>query len=189
MFIRFFLFLKNITNSRSLGFGEIESLYLLAHEYQFPSTLTLLPEFEAIAVDQNLLEEFCKIVDSSDQNVLVDYDTTFALCKFYVSIVSFVHPFLINSNGSNPVIPLFFYFHSRKLTSTHDTFWKFFSQKVGPKVIEKIFIVTDCEDAIRSAIRRSLPDVPLLRCWNHLFEATKRWLKEHKGEKDQGFRS
>ena len=182
----FFVFFKRINDSRSLGFDEIESLYRLSQKYKFPSTLTLLPEFEGIGVDQNLLDEFFKIVECSDTKVLVNYHTT-SLCKIYLSIISFVHPFLISINGSNPVIPLFFYFHSKKLTLSNDTLWKFFSQKIGPKIIEKIFFVTECDDAIRSAIRRSMPNVTLLRCWKHLFEATKRWLKEHKGEKDQEF--
>ena len=42
-------------------------------------------------------------------------------------------------------------------------------------------IVTDCEDAFRNAIKKYLPDVPLFRCWNHLWGSIERFVRGKSG--------
>ena len=117
----------------------------------------------------------------------VQYDTTFNLCDYYLSILSFVHPFIENAKGKPVSIPVFYYLHARKFDETHQTFWDFFEKKIG-KEATKIFIVTDCESAIRNAIKRSLAkyDICLVRCWNHLSKTIERWLRCHNSASDVG---
>ncbi|CAF0872826.1 unnamed protein product, partial [Brachionus calyciflorus] len=45
-----------------------------------------------------------------------------------------------------------------------------------PEISEKAFIITDCEDAFRNAIKSHFPGVPLVRCWNHFWKSTDREL-------------
>ena len=101
--------------------------------------------------------------------------------------MSFVHPFLVNSKGKSPPIPVFYYIHARKFQETHLSFWNFFESKLGDE-IKNIFIVTDCESAIRSAIKSSLYkyDICIVRCWNHLSKSIERWLRSNNGAADIG---
>ena len=43
-------------------------------------------------------------------------------------------------------------------------------------------IVTDREQGIRSAIKKSLPSNPILLCWNHLIGDFKTWLRKIKSK-------
>ena len=47
------------------------------------------------------------------------------------------------------------------------------------KLIDNIFIITDCEDAIRSAIKNCLSEynLSLYRCWKHLWAAIEAWIR------------
>ena len=147
---------------------QIEGLYVMSIDYNIPDFLKLRPDFEAIAVDEKLLEEFIKLVGCSGDlgdRVNVQYDTTFCLCDYYVSIMSFVHPFIETARSTSPAVSLFYFFHSRKFLETYEAFWSFFAQKVN-KQIKSIFIITDCEDSIRTAIKNCLKEykIPLIRC-------------------------
>jgi hypothetical protein len=164
---------------------------MLSYDCLFPSTITLRPEFESIAVDQILLNEFlecCRIAQQLDFKVNVQYDTTFNLTDYYVSVLSWVHPFLINTKGRSPPIPLFYFFHQRKFTETHQAFFNFFSEKVG-SMCRHIFIITDCEDAMRTAIKTCLAkyNIVVIRCWLHLSKSIERWLHVHGGRSDVGY--
>ena len=43
-------------------------------------------------------------------------------------------------------------------------------------------MVTDGEKAIITAVRNKLPNINLMRCWNHIIRDIQSWLKQH-GEK------
>ncbi len=184
---------------------------MLSYDCLFPTTITLRPEFESIAVDQVLLEEFiecCRIAQQLGFKVNVQYDTTFNLTDYYVSILSWVHPFLVNAKGifsffligtcvyfkslfligRSPPIPLFYFFHQRKFTETHQAFFNFFSEKVG-SMCRHIFNITDCEDAMRTAIKTCLAkyEIVVISCWLHLGKAIERWLHVHGGRTDVGY--
>ena len=130
--------------------GQIEGLLQTSTTPTFPEYLKLRPEFESISVEQELLNDFlktCKICEKYNLRINVQYDTTFNLCDYYLSLFSFVHPFLLNSKKQNVAIPLIYFFHVRKYTETNETFWNYFYEKVGANV-KDIFIITDCEDAM-----------------------------------------
>ena len=115
----------------SFGLGQIEGLYVMSVDYNFPCTLKMRPEFDSIAVEDQLLTEFIKIVRCCDNKVNIQYDTTFSLCDYYVSILSFIHPFIETRTNTSPVVPLFYFFHSRKFQETHETFWYFVGEKLN----------------------------------------------------------
>jgi hypothetical protein len=90
-----------------------------------------------------------------------------------------VHPFLVNvASKTNVPVPLIYYWHEKKTQETHDEFFRFIEKHFS--IIEtKGFLVTDCEDGFRNAIREQLPTVLLIRCWNHLYASIERWLTQN----------
>ena len=149
--------------------------------FNFPCTITTAPNLESIAVDDVLLNEIKKIITSSQLagvKVCFQYDTTFNLTDFYVSILNMIHPMLLNDKNVSPPFPVFYYYHEKKFKETHETFWYYFKSRMG-KLIDNIFIITDCEDAIRSAIKNCLSEynLSLYRCWKHLWSAIEAWIR------------
>ncbi len=53
-----------------------------------------MPSLHSVAVDNELMLEFRKLLRVSNDLVGIQYDTTFNLTRFYVSILTFLHPFL-----------------------------------------------------------------------------------------------
>ena len=72
----------------------------------------------------------CKSLLGNDKpNVELSYDKTFNLGDFYFSILLFRHTDFV----SKPVIPLAFFLNERKLTLTHDDFFRHIKQII-PKL-------------------------------------------------------
>lgn len=127
----------------SIGIGEIENLYVLHAQFDFPHRIVLENGLQAVCVDSVLLQEtitILKQLKEEKKKLCVEYDTTFNLTDFYVSILTFVHPFLLNRFDKSPPIPLFYYFHTKKFTETHEDFWRQVEKKLS-KWIEHIFII------------------------------------------------
>ena len=97
----------------------------------------------------------------------LSYDTTFNLGDFYLSILRF-RP---TEFESSPVIPLAYLIHERKLSSTHDEFFRQISSTI-PELqrTTNTIIVTDGETAFRNAVLTHLPAVKSFLCWNHIFQ-------------------
>jgi transposase-like protein len=50
-------------------------------------------------------------------------------------------------------------------------------ENLGKELTEYGAMVTDCEDAFRNSIKKNFPDMPLFRCWNHLWGNIERFVK------------
>ena len=125
---------------------------------------------------QALLEELNRVLLlDSPSSQLLSYDTTFQLGDFYISVLCFRHTLFKEA----PVIPAAFLLHERKFQEHHKEFFSI-CHKLVPllKKTTKPF-VTNEERAIVNAISETLPDVPQLRCWNHIFRDIRRWLSSH----------
>lgn len=59
-------------------------------QFAWPSMIKTCPNLQVIAFDQDLKEEFGKIMKVVTQPICLQYDTTFNLTGYYVSILSFV---------------------------------------------------------------------------------------------------
>ena len=79
-----------------------------------------------------------------------------------------------------PPIPLDQFFHELKFQETHEEFFRQ-TRQLFPKLEDQAACITDCEAGIREAIKEIFPKLPLLRCWNHFFESTERWIRGHGG--------
>ena len=93
----------------------------------FPNFVLSVPDIRVIGIDNDLLDETKKMLKSVRvlNSVLFQYDTTFTLCGFYVSILSYIHPLLCKANSNtSPVIPLAYFFHEKKYEKTHNEFFR-----------------------------------------------------------------
>jgi hypothetical protein len=72
-----------------------------------------------------MVMEVKKTLRASKSRVCFQYDTTFDLAGYYVSILTMIHPFIIKSEGRSeiqPPIPVAFLFHERKHQQAHEDF-------------------------------------------------------------------
>ncbi|RNA02345.1 hypothetical protein BpHYR1_007525 [Brachionus plicatilis] len=91
-----------------------------------------------------------------------------------------MHPILvIKNNEKPPSIVLAFFVHEKKFERSHNEFWRFIGE-ILPEMSDLGYIVTVCEDAFRNAIKIYFPNIPLLRCWNHFWKSTERWIISNK---------
>lgn len=73
--------------------------------------------------------------------------------------------------------------HEKKNESSHNHFFQTMKKLIQDLENEKenAFFITDNEDAFRNAIMTNFPKAKVLRCWNHLFNNIRFWLKNHAG--------
>ena len=125
-----------------------------------------------------MVKEVENLLKYSNSRVMFVYDTTFNLCKYFVS------PLLCKFTyfEQEPVIPLAFFMHEKKTESSHNQFFRTINELIPVlKNKNKAFFATDHEDAFRNAIKTSFPESVVLRCWNHLFKNIRDWIRQHHG--------
>lgn len=147
----------------------------------FPSWIMTAPDIRVVAFDEKLAIESKKAIAAANKRVCLQYDTTFNLTDYYVSSLTYIHPLLHNSSNVSPPIPLGQLFHEKKHEESHDYFWQYV-YKNFPEFDDKAFLVTDCEDGLRNAARKYFPNMPILRCWNHLWQSVERWIRGKGGK-------
>lgn len=72
------------------------------------------PDVRIFAIEEKLGREIKKAIDSTSTRIPLQYDKTFNLTGFYVSPLTFLHPFLLTDNDAPPRIPIAFHFHEKK---------------------------------------------------------------------------
>ena len=77
---------------------------------------------------------------------------------------------------ANPLVAGLFLIHERKLSETHEHFFKILSSLV--KNMKGVPIVTDMESAIVKAIRENTT-LKQIGCWRHLRQDVQRWLSDN----------
>lgn len=162
-----------------LTHDALYNLHELSYDLDgFVAKITTFPDLEVICGLNVMINEVDKLLPMSTQTPqLLSYDTTFQLGDFYLSPLLFRHV----AFSPSPVLPALFLIHERKLQTTHEEFMKHVS-KVIPSLTNsqlKIPIVTDDEAGICKAIDLHLPKLSRLRCWNHIINAAKFWLRKH----------
>ena len=111
------------------------------------------------------------------QPVLLSYDITFQLGHLYISAFLFRHVLF----QSSPVIPAAFLIHERKYQSAHEIMMSHMKTQLPSlqKLQSPIPIVVDSKTALGKAIENNFPGVKVVKCWNHVINAAKRWLQDH----------
>ena len=133
----------------------------------------LTPELFIIYAHLDCVTEFTKLLKTYKGTIVLYYDTTFKLGDFYVSPLIYRHALLVGE----PCFPLVFLIHRRKIKEVHMNFFFRVSNRIHlMQDVTNIVIITDREEAITSSIKKVMPNVKLLYCWNHIRKDIKRWL-------------
>ncbi|RMZ95763.1 hypothetical protein BpHYR1_043262 [Brachionus plicatilis] len=139
-----------VNRLKRFTYDEIANIHLMHVSLGFPNLILTAPDVRIIGMDDELIRDLKKTLDifGSDNRVCFQFDTTFNLTGFYVSILLFIHPILVLHNTEkSPPIP------------------------------------------VANAMTRYFPKLPLLRCWNHFYKSTERWINgsKHFTNDDVGF--
>lgn len=112
-----------------------------------------------------------------DIPILLSYDTTFSLGDIYVSPLLFCHVLF----DSSPVVPAAFLLHERKVESAHENFMSLIKKDLPSllSINSPVPIITDDEQSVCNAIDKILTGVILIKCWNHIINSVKLWLRRH----------
>ena len=173
---------KIARSNRRLGHDEIYNLYVIALNQSEIIEITIFPDLMFILGNQEILDEFNTMIGrkKKDDQLYCSYDTTFNLGDFYVTPIVFRHILFEES----PVVPLFFMVHQRKYQTLHEHFRKVISEKVPNLRKKAVPFVSDREAGINNAIKNTLPECPLIMCWNHLKRDVKFWLQQKRVSSD-----
>ena len=150
----------------------IYNTHELAYEGGFIHFLSTYPDLCIVAGDVEMVQELNTVIQLRDEDLLLSYDTTFNLGEFYVSPLVFKHVIF----EANPLVAGLFLIHERKLSETHEHFFKILSSLV--KNMKGVPIVTDMESAIVKAIRENTT-LKQIGCWRHLRQDVQRWLSDN----------
>lgn len=146
-------------NKLTVSRDEINSLLELARQ-NFENIIHVIeihPETNVIFGDPSCIELANDLLKRSCTNKyipqLMSYDTTFNLGNFYVSILVMRNTDIIG----DPIFPVLFMTHEKKLLPTHELFWGSFVKNLihFDKYGLNVPIVTDREKCIVSAILKS----------------------------------
>ena len=150
----------------------IYNTHELAYEGGFIHFLSTYTDLCVVAGDVEMVQELNTVIQLRDEDLLLSYDTTFNLGEFYVSPLVFKHVIF----EANPLVAGLFLIHERKLSETHEHFFKILSSSV--KNMKGVPIVTDMESAIVKAIRENTT-LKQIGCWHHLRQDVQRWLSDN----------
>jgi hypothetical protein len=140
-------------------------------------SVDLFPNMCCVVGLPEILQDFNDLLELSSQEdqVVCHYDTTFKLGDFWVSPLSYRHILF----KEKPTITLAYLIHEKKDEKFHTRFFTILKEKI-PQLTRKNFaIVLDREAAITNAIKKTLPNVSILHCWNHIKQDIKHWLNAH----------
>ena len=163
---------------KRLSHDEMFNVYQLDEQLgDFICHFTVLPELVVCVGLPEILQELDKLGKREDTLVL-SYDTTFNLGDFYVSVLTMRHSLFV----SDPVLPVAFMVHDKKLEGNHRQFLKVLSDKCPKLRKYKPVVITDREKAITNAFQEEWPWARQVFCWNHFLSDIKYWLKKHDGK-------
>ncbi|RNA44067.1 hypothetical protein BpHYR1_014825 [Brachionus plicatilis] len=148
-----------VNKLKRFSFDELANIHLMHISLGFPNLIVTAPDIRIVGIDDELLKETKKTLAAFNKD----------------NRVCFQYDTTFNLTG---------YYVSK----THNEFWRYIKD-ILPEIEEVGFIVTDCEDGFRNAIRHHLPNIPLFRCWNHFWKSLERWVVSNKrmSSDDVGF--
>jgi len=154
----------------------IYNLMEFAYDSEFVHEIHVYPDLWVVMYHQDIINMFRSTLKPDSPLQLLSYDTTFNLGDFYLSVLIFRE----TEFEEKPMIPLAFLLHERKLTATHDAFFRCIAS-LCPEInsASNVVMVTDSEVAITKAISDNFPDLNTFLCWNHILQDAKRWLRSH----------
>ena len=174
--------LKQVQNAQSnarqrtrLSHDEIYNLIEIGFDSDFIKYFLVHEDIRVFGFHQGILNMLKNVLGRKDlPPQRLSCDTTFFPGRFYLTVLVFRQ----TEFKEMPTFPVFYMLHEAKTAEVHNSFWDQVLKYV-PELAKanRVYIVTDEEKAIVNAIRSRLPDLPLFRCWNHVWQNIKRKLK------------
>jgi len=176
-------FIFQINKNHKLYTCPIKSTIEIAKQSTIIWDFQLYPNLSIVFGDNRFFPIF-KSVLSSNEKIILEYDTTFNLGDFYLSYIISPNPFLRNTvkSQTSPKFPLIYLIHRKKHQSVHETLLRCFKRKLLQHDIlfeEKIFFATDREQGILNAIRNVFPKNGNVFCCNHIYRNIQFWIKQN----------
>ena len=160
-----------------LSHDALYNLHEMAYDRcGFVRKIVTYPDLVVMCALQNLTEELNRLVLAElDLPILLSYDTTFSLGDIYVSSLLFCHVLF----DSSPVVPAAFLLHERKFECTREDFMTLVKKELPAlnNLKSPIPTVTDDEQGVCNAIDKTLTGVIRVKCWNHIINSAKIWLR------------
>ena len=175
--------IKSEKNKQKISHDQIYNANLIAHElHDYLYEIRTYPELIFFMAHPEIISEFNTLLmmESKDQLYCV-YDTTFTLGDFYITPVCFRHILF----EKNPIIPLAFLLHGKKLQFDHEDFITSLSRRIPNFKKSNIPVIVDRERSITNAFESVLPNIHVIHCWNHLKNDFKRWLQKNGAKSDE----
>jgi hypothetical protein len=151
----------------------IFNLHELAMDSEFIQDIHTFPDLSVIMFDHTTISIFQSLLCRSDPISLpiqlLSYDTTFNMGDFYLSVLLFRQTDFVEQ----PVVPLAYLIHERKLLATHSFFFTKMAS-ICPEIdtATNIIMVTDSEQAIRQSLKNAFPNLRVYLCWNHILKVS-----------------
>ena len=123
--------------------------------------------------DKKIVNEIENLFRFSRSKIMVVYDTTFNLCKYFISPLLCKFTFFIEE-------PVFM--HESKNESSHNQFFHAISNLI-PLLGDKTMLFYNWQRRrIWKAIANKIPNSLVLRYWNHLFNNIRLCVRKHNGK-------
>ncbi|KAL4240107.1 hypothetical protein ACF0H5_000901 [Mactra antiquata] len=165
-----------------LSKDDLYNLIEISYELEnFNKQIDVFPSLVCISGMDGILQEFNDLLIFDKENpIKMFYDTTYKLGELFVSVLSYQHIIF----EKNPIIPLAFMMHDKRDAKFHKRFFEILTDHV-PNLEKTSFpIVCDREPGIKAAISKTLPNLHVVHCWNHIKTDVKVWLNKHKATQD-----
>ena len=167
----------NLLKKQRLSYDAIYNVRKLVNDLpEFVHSIRTYPDLVCVFGQKALLNELDRVFLLESLSLQISfYDTTFQLCDFYVSVLSFRQTLFKEA----PTISAAFLLHERKFEEHHREMLNICCKLVQSLRTATYPIVTDEEWAIVNTISEVFPQAVQLRCWNHIFRDVTRWLRSH----------
>ncbi|XP_053406440.1 uncharacterized protein LOC128559236 [Mercenaria mercenaria] len=161
---------------------EIYNLCEISIELEnFNKQIDVYPTLVCISGLEEIQKEFNELLTfDSGTTIKMYYDTTYKMGQLFVSVLSYQHVLF----EGNKIIPVAFVMHERRDSKFHERFFNVIKEHIPNLSKTKYPIICDREAGIKLAIKNSLPNIPIVHCWNHIKTDVKTWLHKLKGTND-----
>lgn len=170
--------LYQVRKDKRLSNEDLYNLIEMSYKLEsFNKQIDIYPSLVCVSGLDDILQEFNDLLLYDEYGpIKMYYDTIYKLGELFVSVLSFQHIIF----EQDKIIPVAFMMHDKRDTKFHERFFEVLKSSV-PNLSKTNFpLICDREPGIRNAIPKSLPNISILHCWNHIKSNIKYWLWKNK---------
>ena len=175
--------LRNAATKNRMSREVFCNVMSMARDLKFIHSMTVFPDVTLFGYSDNLLSKFKKLINRKDlPALLLTYTITFNVGDYNCSVLSFGETEFKSPADYNvdtgPMIPLIYMLHEKETNETHNFFWENVIKHIPElKEATNVLVVADNEKCIANAIQSKSPGVGIFRCWHHVQQNIKWFLR------------